>query len=113
MPRRTKTQASETGAERNPPKRSRDAAYLLVRAVQPGVMPYVRSNGRVRWLWSAATDAAAKTVVLAGMIVVIMVAWLIAGASLAPMLRDPRRARIVNVVLAAALVGASMIAILH
>jgi threonine/homoserine/homoserine lactone efflux protein len=61
----------------------------------------------------AATDAVAKTVVLAGMIVVIMAAWLIAGASLAPMLRDPRRARIVNVVLAAALVGATMIAILH
>jgi threonine/homoserine/homoserine lactone efflux protein len=61
----------------------------------------------------AATDAVAKTVILAGMIVVIMAAWLIAGASLAPMLRDPRRARIVNVVLAAALVGATMIAILH
>jgi threonine/homoserine/homoserine lactone efflux protein len=61
----------------------------------------------------AATDAVAKTVVLAGMIVVILAAWLIAGASLAPVLRDPRRARIVNVVLAAALVGATTIAILH
>jgi threonine/homoserine/homoserine lactone efflux protein len=62
---------------------------------------------------SAAADAAAKTVVLAAMIVLIMSAWLIAGASLAPMLREPRRARIINAVLAAALVGATALAILH
>jgi len=61
----------------------------------------------------AATDAVAKTAVLAGMIVVIMAAWLVVGASLAPILRDRRRARIVNVVFAAALVGATLIAILH
>jgi len=61
----------------------------------------------------AATDAVAKSAVLAGMIVVIMAAWLIAGASLAPILRDRRRARIVNVVLAAALVGATVAAILR
>jgi threonine/homoserine/homoserine lactone efflux protein len=51
---------------------------------------------------TAATDAAAKTAVLAVMIVLIMTVWLIAGASLAPMLRDPQRARIVNAALAAA-----------
>jgi threonine/homoserine/homoserine lactone efflux protein len=61
----------------------------------------------------AATDAVAKSLVLAGMIVVIMAAWLIAGASLAPILRDRRRARVVNVVLAAALLGATVAAILH
>jgi threonine/homoserine/homoserine lactone efflux protein len=61
---------------------------------------------------TAATDAAAKTAVLAVMIVVIMTVWLIAGASLAPMLRDPQRARIVNVALAAALVGATAAAVL-
>jgi len=62
---------------------------------------------------SAATDAAAKTAVLAVMIVLIMTVWLIAGASLAPMLRDPQRARIVNAALAAALVGATAAAVLH
>jgi threonine/homoserine/homoserine lactone efflux protein len=62
---------------------------------------------------TAATDAAAKTAVLAVMIVLIMAVWLIAGASLAPMLRDPQRARIVNAALAAALVGATAAAVLH
>jgi threonine/homoserine/homoserine lactone efflux protein len=61
----------------------------------------------------ASMDAAAKIVVLAAMIVVINTVWLIAGASLAPLLRDPRRARIVNVALAAALVGATALAVLH
>ena len=62
---------------------------------------------------SAATDAAAKSAVLAVMIVLIMTAWLLAGASLAPMLRDPRKARVVNRMLAAALVGATGLAVLH
>jgi threonine/homoserine/homoserine lactone efflux protein len=67
----------------------------------------------VRLADTAATDAAAKTAVLAVMIVLIMTVWLIAGASLAPMLRDPQRARIVNAALAAALVGATAAAVLH
>jgi len=58
-------------------------------------------------------DAAAKVVVLGAMIVVIMTGWLVAGASLAPLLRDPRRARIVNVALAAALVGATALAVVR
>jgi threonine/homoserine/homoserine lactone efflux protein len=62
---------------------------------------------------TATADAAAKTVVLSVMIVVIMVSWLIAGAALAPMLRDPRRARIINVGLAAALVVTTAFAVLH
>ncbi len=61
---------------------------------------------------TAATDAAAKTAVLA-VIVLIMTVWLIAGASLVPMLREPQRARIVNAALAAALVGAAAAAVLH
>jgi threonine/homoserine/homoserine lactone efflux protein len=61
----------------------------------------------------AATDAAAKIAVLTLMIVLINAAWLVAGASLAPVLRDARRARIVNAALAAALVGATALAILH
>lgn len=61
----------------------------------------------------ATADAAAKTGVLSVMIVLIMAAWLTAGASLAPLLRDPGRARVVNVTLAAALVGATALAIVH
>jgi threonine/homoserine/homoserine lactone efflux protein len=62
---------------------------------------------------TATGDAAAKIAVLSVMIVLINATWLIAGASLAPMLRDPRRARIINAALAAALVGATALAVLH
>lgn len=62
---------------------------------------------------TATLDAAAKLAVLSLMIVVIMVGWLIVGASLAPMLRDPRRARAVNTGLAAALVGTTALAVLR
>ena len=62
---------------------------------------------------AAATDAAAKVALLSGMIVVINASWLLVGASLAPALRDPRRARVVNVVLATALVGAAALAVLR
>jgi threonine/homoserine/homoserine lactone efflux protein len=47
------------------------------------------------------------------MIVVICGTWLVAGASITPLLRDPRRARIVNVTLAVALVGATALAVVH
>jgi threonine/homoserine/homoserine lactone efflux protein len=62
---------------------------------------------------AATTDAAAKVAVLTAMIIVICTTWLVAGASIAPLLRDPRRARVVNVALAAALVGATAAAVLH
>jgi threonine/homoserine/homoserine lactone efflux protein len=62
---------------------------------------------------TATADAAAKVAVLSVMIVLIMAAWLIAGASLAPLLRDPHRARIVNTALAASLVGATALAVLR
>jgi threonine/homoserine/homoserine lactone efflux protein len=62
---------------------------------------------------TAAADAAAKVAVLTGVIVLIMSVWLVAGASLAPVLRDPVRARVVNAVLAAALVGATALAVVH
>jgi threonine/homoserine/homoserine lactone efflux protein len=45
--------------------------------------------------------------VLTVVIVVINASWLIAGASLAPLLREPRRARMINVALAITLVGAT------
>jgi threonine/homoserine/homoserine lactone efflux protein len=53
------------------------------------------------------TDAAAKVTILSVMIVLINTAWLLAGASFAPLLRDARRARIVNVALALVLVVAT------
>jgi len=62
---------------------------------------------------TATTDAAAKIAVLSVMIVLITAAWLIAGASFASMLRDPDRARIINTALAAALVGATALAVLR
>jgi threonine/homoserine/homoserine lactone efflux protein len=62
---------------------------------------------------AATTDAAAKTAFLSVVIVLINAGWLVAGASLAPLLRDPRRGRIVNAALAAALVGATALAVLH
>ena len=62
---------------------------------------------------AAAADAAAKLAVLTAMIVVINATWLLAGTSLAPLLRDPRRARVVNVALAVALVGATALTLVH
>lgn len=58
-------------------------------------------------------DAAAKIVVLTAMIIVICAIWLVAGTSIAPLLRDPGRARVVNTALAVALVGATALAVLH
>jgi threonine/homoserine/homoserine lactone efflux protein len=67
----------------------------------------------VRLAGAAAADATAKVVVLTAMIVVINATWLVAGASLAPLLRDPRRGRVVNVGLAIALVAATALAVLR
>ena len=52
-------------------------------------------------------DAAREGRALSVMVVVINGGWLLAGASLAPVLRDPRRSRIANVLLAVALVVAT------
>jgi threonine/homoserine/homoserine lactone efflux protein len=62
---------------------------------------------------TAMTDVAAKMAVLTAMIIVICATWLVAGTSLAPLLRDPRRARVANVALAVALVGATAFAVLR
>jgi threonine/homoserine/homoserine lactone efflux protein len=62
---------------------------------------------------SATADAVAKTAVLSLMIVVIMVGWLLAGAALASLLRDARRARLVNVTLAIALVVTTLLAVVR
>lgn len=62
---------------------------------------------------SATVDAGAKIAILTAMIVLINATWLLAGASFAPLLRDPRRARIINITLAVALVVSSALAVLH
>lgn len=55
----------------------------------------------------AVTDAVAKIIVLTAVLIVTMPTWLVAGSSLAPMLREPRRARVVYAALAMVLVGAT------
>src|SRR5437870_6495690 len=62
---------------------------------------------------SPTTDAAAKIAVLTVMIIVICATWLFAGTSIAPVLRDPRRARVVNAALAVGLVAATALAVFH
>ena len=57
-------------------------------------------------------DAVAKLVILAGMIAVIHLVWLAAGALIAGSLRDPVTSRIVNVTLKVALVAFSALALL-
>lgn len=60
----------------------------------------------------AGADAAGKLVLLTAMIVVIHVGWLLVGASIAPLLRSRRWSRAVNGTLAAALVLATVPAVL-
>jgi threonine/homoserine/homoserine lactone efflux protein len=67
----------------------------------------------VRLADAATTDAAVKIVALAVMLVVIFATWLFAGTLIAPLLRDPRRARFVNAALAVGLVAATALAVLH
>ena len=61
----------------------------------------------------ATLDAATKIGLLTAMIILICVTWLVAGTSLAPLLRDPRRARVVNVALAISVIVATAFAVLH
>jgi threonine/homoserine/homoserine lactone efflux protein len=72
------------------------AVFASVRLAEPGT-----------------ADATAKIAMLTGMIILINTGWLVAGRSLAPLLRDPRRARLVNVTLAVALIGATVLAMLR
>jgi threonine/homoserine/homoserine lactone efflux protein len=60
---------------------------------------------------TATVDAATKLALLTPVVVLIMATWLLAGACFAPALRDPARARAVNLALAAALLGATALAI--
>jgi threonine/homoserine/homoserine lactone efflux protein len=67
----------------------------------------------VRLASAGAVDAGLKTCVLVIMIVIINTGWLAAGASLAPILRDPVRSRRASVALAAALILSTGAALLH
>jgi threonine/homoserine/homoserine lactone efflux protein len=58
-------------------------------------------------------DAVAKVVILSAMIVLINGTWLLIGSFFAPLLREARRARIINIGLGTALVGATILAVLH
>jgi threonine/homoserine/homoserine lactone efflux protein len=62
---------------------------------------------------AATTDAAAKIAVLTVMIIAILSTWLLAGTSLAPLLRDRRRGRVINATLAVALLGATALDVLR
>ena len=62
---------------------------------------------------SPAADAAAKIAVLTVMIIVICATWLVAGRSIAPLLRKPLWSRAVNVALAVALMGTTALVVLH
>ena len=52
-----------------------------------------------------------KTAVLGGMVVLIHFCWLLAGVSLSRWLHDPMAARIINLVMAAALVAVTALAV--
>jgi threonine/homoserine/homoserine lactone efflux protein len=67
--------------------------------------------GSARLADPATTDAAAKVVLLTMVAVLIMTVWLVVGAFFAPSLRNPLRARVVNLALAAALVAATALAL--
>ena len=102
---------AERSAEARAPK---FAGGLLLGVANPKAWVAIAAVfASVRIAEAAAGDAAVKLVLLTGMIVVINVVWLIAGATLAPLLRDPRRSRVVNVALAVALVAATALAFVH
>lgn len=62
---------------------------------------------------AATVDALAKVAVLTPIIVLVNGTWLLIGASLAPLLRNARTARIVNVALATALLAATALAVIQ
>lgn len=60
--------------------------------------------------WSPAVAELIKAALLAGMVIAIHLVWLLAGASLARILRDPRRARIAHIGFAALLAASIILA---
>jgi threonine/homoserine/homoserine lactone efflux protein len=79
-------------------------AYLAIAAVFTGTT--LAADSRL-------TDTVIKLAVLAGMIVLIHVAWLVAGSAFARLLRQPTASRITNLLFAAILLATTAMAILH
>jgi threonine/homoserine/homoserine lactone efflux protein len=78
-------------------------AYLAIAAVFAGTTIIVGSHE---------LDAMVKTALLSVMIVVIHLSWLLAGASLSGILRDPVSSRLINASLAATLVVTTLVALI-
>ncbi|MBN8941812.1 MAG: LysE family transporter [Rhizobiales bacterium] len=76
-------------------------AYLAIAAVFAGTTLLAERPG---------LDATLKVALLSGMIVIIHLFWLIAGASLSRVLRDPTSSRVINVALAVILVAMTLAA---
>jgi threonine/homoserine/homoserine lactone efflux protein len=62
---------------------------------------------------SSALDAALKVVILTAMIVVIHLAWVLAGTSLSHLLRDPLISRIANIAFAVVLAATALLPLLR
>ena len=62
---------------------------------------------------SRSSDGLAKVIVLAAMIVIIHVGWVLAGSSLARMLRDPVASRVANIVFAVILAVTAILPLLR
>jgi threonine/homoserine/homoserine lactone efflux protein len=99
------------GGDGAPPPPSLAGGALLGVANPKAWVAIAAVFASARLAGGAAADAASKIAVLSVMIVLINATWLVAGASLTPLLRDPRRSRIVNVSLAALLVAAIAVAL--
>jgi threonine/homoserine/homoserine lactone efflux protein len=102
--------ASENASSAAP---SLGAGTLLGVANPKGWVAIAAVFASARLFGSTAADGAAKVAVLAGMIVAIMGTWLVAGASLAPLLRRRRAARVVNGAFALLLVASTVLAVVH
>ena len=101
------------GAESNaaPP---RFAGGLLLGVANPKAWVAIAAVfASARLAHGATADAVSKVAVLTVIVAVVNTAWLGVGASIAPLLRDPRRARLVNRGLAVALLVATALAVVR
>ena len=96
------------------PPRLRSPAALLLAIANPKAYVAIAAVFAGTTLAEAgALDTAAKTAVLAVMIVVIHVCWLLAGTTFRRILYDPLMSRIANIVFAAILVATVLLAFLE
>jgi threonine/homoserine/homoserine lactone efflux protein len=79
-------------------------AWLAIAAVFAGTTVITDDRG---------LDAVIKTALLSVMIVIIHVCWLLAGASLSRVLRDPLSSRLMNISLAATLMITTLLALMN